>query len=576
MTLQRSARIRVRLFALVAAVAIPLLGVLTWGFWEEVQREHRDARDLALRIARSYAADVAAENVRSQELLERMSERPRIRNASASDCDSLFAIVDFFPQYLTLLLFDTKGTLTCSSTPQTSDAVVAAAAERELAAYLARPGADITQPLLRKFGNRWVSMTFRPVVSGGVRTGVLVLVHSFDIDVSSYPEATVLTVANAEGVVIARSVRAERWLGKSVYESELAQLASSKGEGRLQARGVDGQLRQYGYTRIPGMGWHVFVGVPAGVAMAAVRTLLVRGLTAGVIVIVLVVLLALWLAATIERPLESLSTAAQRLAKEGYGVRVPGGGPHEVALLADAFNSMVDSRAEAERALVESRGQLQALSKRLLDVQEEERSRIAREVHDQLGQALTALKMDIGGLLRNTARAPGQESMARRVRTTLDEMLEAVQRISSELRPGTLDDFGLVAAIGSEVRAFEERTGIECELSVPEADPALDVETQTAVYRIVQEAMTNVARHSDATRVEIRIRQRGDELIVEVRDDGRGITRQEIEGRQALGLAGMRERARLAGGQLDVEGVEGRGTIVSLRLPLEGKGKGTE
>jgi signal transduction histidine kinase len=561
----------VRLFALVAAVAVPLLGVLGWVSWAEFERVHRDARELALRIARSYAADIEAANVRSAHLLDRMSERPKIRNAHAGDCDSLFAIVDFFPQYITLLLYDPSGALICASTPQESDQRLAAIAERDVTAYLGAGSPQLDVPILRKFGDEWVSIAFRNVQSNGQHTGVLALVQSFDLDVSSYPEATVLTVADSRGRVIARSVRAEKWLGRNVHESELAKLTLTPGEGRVQARGVDGQLRQYGYTRVAGTGWHVFVGVPAGVAMAAVWSLALRGITAGAIVLVIVVLLAYRLAATIERPLEVLATAAQRTGVEGYGVKVPTGGPHEVAMVAEAFNRMVDSRADAENALVESRHQLQALSKRLLDVQEEERARIAREVHDQLGQALTALKMDVGGLLRETPpQTPQQEAMTNRIRTTLDDTLDAVQRISSELRPGTLDDFGLTAAINSDVRAFEERTGIECEVSFPEADPPLEVDTQTAVYRIVQEAMTNVARHSDATRVEIRARVRGDEMVIEVRDDGRGIRPEEIDARDALGLAGMRERARLVGGSLDVEGVDGRGTIVSLRVPLRG------
>jgi signal transduction histidine kinase len=284
-----------------------------------------------------------------------------------------------------------------------------------------------------------------------------------------------------------------------------------------------------------------------------------------------VVLLAIAISTTIERPLDVLAHAAERLGREGYGEAgsgkpVPVGGPNEIATVADAFNRMTVSRADAEGALESSRAELEALSKKLLDVQEEERSRIAREIHDEMAQLLTALKMDVGGLLRAAEPLTAeQQSMAARIRTALAETMSSVHRISTELRPAVLDDFGLVAAIESEARLFEQRTGIECEVSFPE-QLSLGPEADAAVYRIVQEAMTNVARHADAGRMEIRAVKAGDELSIEIRDDGRGIAPQQLADRHSLGLVGMRERARNIGATLVVDGTAGRGTLVSLRL----------
>ena len=250
---------------------------------------------------------------------------------------------------------------------------------------------------------------------------------------------------------------------------------------------------------------------------------------------------------------------------------MPADGPREVAVVGQAFNRMIASRSDAERALVDSRAQLEALSKKLLEVSEEERSRIAREIHDELGQLLTALNMDIGGLLRSAEPLkPEQKMMALRIRHALSETLSSVQRIASELRPAALDDFGLIAAVESEVRTFEERTGIECELSLPEDDTlSLGPDVDAAIYRIVQEAMTNVARHSDASRLEIRVRQQPDETLVEIRDDGKGIPASKLSDRNSLGVAGMRERARRIGATLEVEGIVGHGTIVSVRIPVK-------
>jgi signal transduction histidine kinase len=180
--------------------------------------------------------------------------------------------------------------------------------------------------------------------------------------------------------------------------------------------------------------------------------------------------------------------------------------------------------------------------------------------------------MDVIGLLEKSEPRPELAPMIDRIGLTLDNAVTAVQRISSELRPSVLDDLGLFAAIELEMRTFEERTGIECELSIPESPPAVEGAAATAIYRMVQEALTNVARHSNAWRVELRVRERGGNLLLEIRDDGRGITDGELTDPASLGLAGIRERAEILGGTAQFEGVPGRGTIVSIRLPLTATG----
>jgi signal transduction histidine kinase len=561
--------IRGRLLALVVAVAVPLLVVLVWSFWEKLQREHRDARELALRIARVFAAEVGEETERSTALLERMAARAESGDRRSGDCDALFAIVDFFPDYLNLVLFDRAGELVCSATPQPSDAAVARVANQRIRDRIQDdpdPGED---PALLLIDGRWVMVNFHEALSGEGSAGVLALVQAFELGVESFPAGTVVTIVDADGVVVARSSDAAAWVDRSIGDTEIGRLTSTRPEGRAEARGVDGELRQYGFATVPGVGWRVFVGVPAGVAMAAVRSLMFRGAMAGLAAIVVVILVAVWISRTIERPLDSLAGAAERIAREGYGSSVPDDGPAEVAALARSFNTMVEHRSRAEGALVESRTQLEALSKRLLEVQEDERRRISSEIHDELGQAVTALKMDVGGLVQTMeAMTPEQRLLADRILRELDGTIDSVQRIASELRPPVLDDFGLEAAIETDVRLFESRTGIECDLSVAHDGLRLDPAIEVVVYRIVQEAMTNVARHSDATRVEIRLRRRGDDMILEIRDDGVGIRREQVTARGSLGIAGMRERARRVGGELEVEGLPDSGTIVSLRLPL--------
>ncbi len=569
--------IRARLVALVVAVALPLFGVLAWVFWAEINRVHNSARDLALRIARSIASDVRDSNQHSRALLTRMAARPKVRQANPADCDSLFGIIDFFPQYLNLLLYDASGNVICSATPAAADAPFTAAVEPIISARLRNTHATNFERLVIPVNSKWISVVFQPLTAGRTTTGILALEQYLDLDVDAYPPGTVLTMIDGQGRIVARSSDGPRWIGRDVRATGVGQLALHSHEGRAEARGVDGVFRQYGFTRVDGTDWILYSGIPAGVAKAVVRSLIMNGLLAGLIIVAFVVLLALQLARTIERPLETLTRAAQRLGDEGYSGRVPIDGPREVAVVGQAFNRMIESRSDAEQALVDSRAQLEALSKKLLEVQEEERSRIAREIHDELGQLLTALNMDIGGLLKSAEPlTPDQKTMGRRVRQALSETISSVQRISAELRPAALDDFGLVAAIESEVNAFEERTGVECDLSIPDDNVTLGADVDAAIYRIVQEAMTNVARHSDATRMEIRLRHRPEEMLVEIRDDGKGIAAEKVRDRASLGIAGMRERARRIGGTVEVEGVEGHGTIVSVRIPLQAAQVGTE
>jgi signal transduction histidine kinase len=319
-------------------------------------------------------------------------------------------------------------------------------------------------------------------------------------------------------------------------------------------------LRQYGFSSVPELGWTIYVGIPTAEVMQPVRRSFQRGVAGGVIIVVAIIVIATMLSRAIERPVAALSRAAEA-ATGGSFESVTAAGPREIAQLAETFNAMISRRLEGER-------ELKALSERLLLVQEEERTRIARELHDDLGQSLTALKMDIGGLMAMSPSAAASEPLRHRIMSTLDETVTAVQRISSELRPSVLDDLGLAAAIEAEAMRFEQRTGIECELSLPQHDDLhVGSSAVTAIYRIVQEALTNVARHADATRVEVRLRQRPEELLLEIRDDGRGITAKEIGDPHSLGLIGIRERAGLAGGTVHFEGVAGRGTIVSVCIP---------
>jgi len=215
--------------------------------------------------------------------------------------------------------------------------------------------------------------------------------------------------------------------------------------------------------------------------------------------------------------------------------------------------------------------QLRELSAHVESVREDERTGIAREIHDVLGQGLTALKMDLAWLARRTT---GQEPLLEKLRAmseATDEIIQQVRRISTELRPGVLDDLGLLAGIEWQAQEFEGRTGTLCTVESNLGDAKLPRDVSTAIFRIFQEALTNVARHAEARHVGVRLDLADDVLDLEVRDDGKGITHAQAGNPRSLGLLGIRERARRLGGRATVAAGTQGGTVVSVRVPRAGR-----
>jgi PAS domain S-box-containing protein len=224
--------------------------------------------------------------------------------------------------------------------------------------------------------------------------------------------------------------------------------------------------------------------------------------------------------------------------------------------------------AQTNRELRDSLEQLHQLAARLQAVREEERTSIAREIHDDLGQALTAMKMDLVWIMQ---RLPGSDkalhTRAQSMLKVVDNAIVSVRRIATTLRPGMLDDIGLAAAIEWQAQDFQERSGIRCILDIRADNLELDDEHATAVFRTFQETLTNVARHSGATRVTVKLNDTPLELVFEVRDNGRGFDPEAEVSKKSFGLLGMKERALLLGGTFEIKGEPGHGTTVTLRVP---------
>ena len=234
----------------------------------------------------------------------------------------------------------------------------------------------------------------------------------------------------------------------------------------------------------------------------------------------------------------------------------------------------VTARKEAEEKAELYRRQMRALSARIESLREQERTHISREIHDELGQMLTGLKMDLRWIEKRFGEIktpdPALNPMLDKVvgaSELADQAIERVQNIAAELRPVVLDSLGLSAAISYEARRFQERSGVRCEVRLPEEPPDLKSEVETVIFRIFQEALTNVARHAKAALVEISLFLEDSEVVLHIRDDGQGISDQALANPRSLGLVGMKERASILDGKIAFERLPAGGTAVTLRIP---------
>lgn len=234
----------------------------------------------------------------------------------------------------------------------------------------------------------------------------------------------------------------------------------------------------------------------------------------------------------------------------------------------------ITSRVQAEEKLKQTTEQLRRLAARFESVREEERTSLSREVHDTLGQILTALKLDLSWFESRLSNSQLERDLvvvrekSGEMLQLVDEAIKSVQHIASQLRPTLLADAGLSTSIESQLRDFKRRTGIKYHFNSEVADSSLDRETAVALLRIFQEALTNIVRHANATQIDISLGERNGQAELSIIDNGRGIALEELSSTDSLGLVGMHERAFLVGGEVIIEGSPGQGTIVMARVPL--------
>lgn len=340
-------------------------------------------------------------------------------------------------------------------------------------------------------------------------------------------------------------------------------------------------LSSYSPLNIPGVHWVIVAEMDASEAFYFVYTLREKLILAALVILLLGGVLGVLISQTILRPILSLAKTVERFGKGDHSSRATVQSGDEIGLLASGFNRMAENieqqtgrlqneiveRTRAEERLRRSGERLRNLSGHLQSVREEERKGLAREIHDELGQALSTIKLNLSLLMGELhAGSSAVDKHLSSISNIIDATIKSVKRLITELRPGLLDDLGLTAAMQWQAEEFHQRTGIPCRVTFFPTEILLDADRSTAIFRIFQETLSNVTRHSEARNVVATLSECNDVIDLVVEDDGKGITEEQAANARSFGLLGIRERVRYWGGSVEISGISGKGTRVAVKM----------
>jgi signal transduction histidine kinase len=323
--------------------------------------------------------------------------------------------------------------------------------------------------------------------------------------------------------------------------------------------------------------WLLLMAAPQSTMMGPANSFLQQIILIGGLLVAAGIFIAWIMSRNITRPLNRLTAAASVIASGNYSPSVIVDRRDEVGKLARAFNAMVaqvqQARQELEQKVIEAEQtneQLRDLSAHLQNIREEERMHIAREMHDELGQLLTGFKMDVSWLNKKLADTndPALREKLSEMITIVDESVMFVRKLAAELRPSILDDLGLIPALEWHSKEFTKRFKIEVEFKSLIKELQTSQLVATGLFRMYQESLTNVARHSGATRVKATLHLANGSIHLSITDNGKGFDMAAYTQKKTLGLLGMKERAIMIGGKLNIQSEPGKGTTITIAVPV--------
>ena len=581
--------LRVRLLLLVLVAVIPAWGMIAYTAAEQRRIAVAEIQRNVLQLAESIASQEEQALQGTRQILIALANFVRKVDENQADCNAFCVdLLKQFRRYANIGAVKSNGDVFCSAVP------------------LDKPTNAAAQPWFR-----------RAVESGAFAAGdyhvgritgkpVLVLSYPYHIDErqpaavvfaaldlkwlnryifkieTKLPDGFTITQIDKNAVVLARQPDTGQWLGRSMGNDAIFSEILSQKKGVIETTG-DGDM-PYIYAFAPLQSSlmqrpvYMILGIPQKVAFANSNRILRRNMALFGIV-ALVAMLAAWFGSDlfIMRKVKAMAQTSKQLAAGEMSARTGlDYGNGELGQLAKSFDEMATAleqrqaeRRQAEMELKRSQELFRNLSAHLQVVREEERTRIARRIHDDMGQALTALKIDLSWLSKRLA--DDGDSIREKLQSMvvlINETIETVHNVSEDLRPGLLDVFGLSAAIEWQAEEFQKRTGMACRTNLPPNEFDISKEKSTNLFRIVQESLTNVIRHANAANVEINLTSKEGRLLLEVVDNGKGITAEAITNPKSFGLIGIKERVHSLGGEVDIIGTPDEGTRISVKMPI--------
>jgi signal transduction histidine kinase len=519
--------IHAQLLALILAVALPLAGVLGFIWHKAVQESSAAATEYLRQATASVVVDLRRVHRQSDWMLAQLAIEPAVRELRASACEeTLKPLRRLHPEFINLIIWNSAGEIVCSALPVPPDSDRVGWTKAPFERAMKSKGLEVSDAFRGHITRAYIVLFTYPITdASGTAIGALSATVSLKhldemLQHLDLPAGSAVAVIDRNFDLIARVPDGDKWRGTSVKRQATDEVPDAADRAAGLVRGIDGIERLYVSLGFPEAGWRVFAGIPRDHLLSRHRRWL------------------LWAVA--------------------------------IALFMMAFGSVVAYAiaARLSREFKRMLGGEHELMGRLLRAEEQERTRISRELHDQIGQELTALTLDLKSLQRRGA----PEVLARAVGTVI-RLIDQVADVTLALRPPQLDDLGLVAALRGHVERHVRTHGIKVHMDA-DLDPGrLSRDLEVTCFRIVQETLTNVLRHADAGNVWIRLKAHEHDLELAVRDDGEGF---DVEAglkaaadSRSLGLRNLLDRAQLVGGALQIwSHPGGGGTEVRARFPL--------
>ena len=574
-----------RLLLIVLFSLVPSFGLILYSTIELRVQAEREIQEDVIQLGHSIALEEDELIGGARQLLVSLGENQRLLTFDKNYSDSLLKnLMNYIPRYANIGVIKPNGNLVASGvlyadTIDLSDRKFFRQALQtkqfsvgsfEIGRVTHQPSINFGYPILTERGE------VKAVIFAALDLSWLA-VHE-QASMSHLQLGSIFAKMDSNGIVVAYQPGSSERLGKPLPWTFLEAIKRN-GHGIAEDSSPDGIFRIFAFDAVSGSklfggDLYVVIGLPKDSLLAVFKRFLVQN-TSAIGVVALLVLAFAWISSEflILRPARAILHTTEELrggnlnARTGL-LRKEG----DIGRLAFSVDQMAGTLQNLEGKLRDSQSRLRNLATHLLSAREEERKRVAREVHDELGQVLTAMKMDLRWVEKRLE--PTQSGVRDKIREVVgltDQTIRTVQRISSELRPGVLDDLGLVAGIEWLGEDFSRRSGIPCTVQVEVSESYIGSNSATALFRVIQEALTNIARHARASRASVEFTKSDGNLQISVRDDGVGITKKQIEAQSSLGLIGIRERVEGLGGMMSISGEAGAGTTIVITIPLQSK-----